>query len=255
MSTEKVKKVTFAQRRKVYTESVEREHRSFVEYLKQIQADAECTNLSAFAAAKKAAADNLSAAKKANKAEAEIKHLTDVKKAAESKYNALKQRAESADVRKRLQEFNEMLEGARFTRDDINPAFLRTWLPNAINSAGEICDCVKVALTDEIEYRERAAAGEIEINDSGLVMYYLRPIKLWSATRLISKFAAAAKARAAAEQAQSQAEREQKRAEKKVLQIAALEQKLARMKAEQERKSADAEQLAKMKAEAEQSAE
>lgn len=255
MNATTVKKVSAAQKLAAYAKSVESDHRSFREYLKEIQADMDATDQEPLRQAKKAAATALSEAKKANRSDAEIKHLTEAKKAAEDRLNRAEQRAASESVQRRLAEFNNMLQGAKFDRADLTPGFLKTWLGHTYNSAGQICDCKKVSLEQEPQVRADAEAGLIEFVETDAVMYILQPVKLWSASKLLSKFAAAARMREKAQKAESQMQREIEKAQKQAAQIAALEQKLAKMKAEAERDAADAVILTEMKADAAQSAE
>lgn len=249
------KKMSAAQFRAQYGRTVESQVRAFSSYLREIQADMDCTDLTALADAKKAAATALADAKKANKSEAEIKHLTDAKKAADNRYNVAEQRSQRAEMQDRLKQFNDMLQGAKFERCDLTPGFLKAWLGHTYNKAGQICDCRKIDLENESQARIDAANGLYEIVETDAVMYELVPVKLWSAAKLLSKFAAAARLREKALKAESQMQREAESAAKKAAQIAALEQKLAKMKAEQQRADADAAILSEMKADAAQKAE
>ena len=244
------KKVTTAQKRKQYNTTAMNQILSFGAILKQLQLDADCTDITGLqqkaADAKKALAD----AKKANAADAEIKHLQDCKKAADERLNQMQQRAASADVQQRLAEFTALIDGCKFTRADLTPAFLREWLPNAIDSAGRICDCKKIALADEVQARADAAAGLYEIAENGAIMYKLVPVMQWTAGRMIQKFAAAAKMRAAHQKAANQAERDAARAKKAADELQALRAKVARLEKLAAADAAAGEILSAMKADA-----
>ena len=124
------------------------------------------------------------------------------------------ERAANPAVAARLNAARETLDGARLNASDITPAFIRQWLPLSIMEDGRICDIKRVKLEDEIRVREMYADAPEYLREIGGVLCILNPAPLWTASKVITKFAKAAKARRDAEKAARDAASAAERAEK-----------------------------------------
>ena len=227
------KKVTAAQRRSTYSKSVERTVRSFNSYLQVVKADADAVQITALNADAAKAAEAAIAAKaalkdveKAAKADPDNTEKADAVKAAKAalqhaeqvRSNFADRIQKAADVMntapERYEQAKETLADVSLDRKDICLDFLKQWLPGAINSAGQVCDCKKVALEDEQAAIAAESETGFEHRQQDGILIELRPVRLWTASKLTAKFAAAAKAKAKAASAEAQAVKEQERAEK-----------------------------------------
>ena len=79
---------------------------------------------------------------------------------------------------------------------------------------GRICDIRKGKLEDELRVREMYADAPEYLREIGGVLCILNPAPLWTASKVITKFAKAAKARRDAEKAARDAASAAERAEK-----------------------------------------
>ena len=212
--------------RAIYCRVIDANVRSFSSYLAEVRKDADALNAAALAAAAKEAAK---AAKEARET------AKDAKTDAEKDYSAAKDAALKADkaakdaaaraakaaeraanpaIAARLNAARETLDGARLNAADITPAFIRQWLPLSIMEDGRICDIKKVKLEDEIRVREMYADAPEYLREIGGFLCILNPAPLWTASKVITKFAKAAKARRDAEKAARDAASAAERAEK-----------------------------------------
>lgn len=236
--------ISAAKARSNYSKMREASCRTFASYLKVLRADADALNVASLQAAAKAAKADAEAAKAAAKADA-----TKADAAARAKQiaEAAKARAEAAAAHAvsdahHVQNLRIALDKSAFKAEDITPNFLRTWLDFACDDAGNICDCKRIALEDEAAARAVYDANRLRDVDGTLI--YLKPIALWTFSKVMQKFASAAKQRAKHQAAQNQAEREAKRAEAEAKRIAAYRAKIADYEAKQARAEADAKILA-----------
>lgn len=242
--------VTAAKARSIYAKQREASCRTLSAYLKVLRADVDALNVDALAAEAKAA-------------EAEAKRLAkeakaDATKAAEAK--AAKQHAEAAAARaeaaakhaateaKHVANLRTALDKSAFKAQDVNPQFLRTWLDFATDANGNICDCKRIALEDEAAAREAYPAERLKDVDGTLI--YLKPVDVWTFSKVMQKFASAAKQRAKHIAAGKQIEREAKQREAEAKRIAAYRAKIVDYEAKQARAAADAKILAEAAAEA-----
>lgn len=214
--------------RSSYAKVIDANVRSFGAYLNEVRRDVRALNLEAVkaeaaaaAADAKAAAAAAAEAAKAAKAEPTTDKL---KAAAEAKAEAAaqKQKAEAAAtryaeaerrsrdfaVKTRIEEARAILDGARLSYDDINPAFIKTWLPQSINEDGKICDLQRVKLENEEATREAYKDTPAMLREIDGNLFILKPVILWTASKLLTKFAKAARERDAAARYASQLERE-----------------------------------------------
>ena len=214
--------------RALYCRVIDANVRSFSSYLAEVRKDADALNAAALAAAAKEAAkaarDAAKAKKEAAKAKkdaatvdalnaAALKAAKDAKDAAERAARAA-ERAANPAIAARLNAARETLDGARLNAADITPAFIRQWLPLSIMEDGRICDIRKVKLEDEIRVREMYAEAPEYLREIGGFLCILNPAPLWTASKVITKFAKAAKARRDAEKAARDAASAAERAEK-----------------------------------------
>ena len=214
--------------RALYCRVIDANVRSFSSYLAEVRKDADALNAAALAAAAKEAAkarkETADAAKEAAKAKkdaatvdalnaAALKAAKDAKDAAERAARAA-ERAANPAVAARLNAARETLDGARLNAADITPAFIRQWLPLSIMEDGRICDIKRVKLEDEVRVREMYADAPEYLREIGGVLCILNPAPLWTASKVITKFAKAAKARRDAEKAARDAASAAERAEK-----------------------------------------
>ena len=193
--------------RAIYCRVIDANVRSFSAYLAEVRKDADALNAAALAAAAK---DAEKAAKEAKKAAKEAK--TDTAKDAAAKADRTAkdaaaraaraaERAANPAIAARLNAARETLDGARLNAADITPAFIREWLPLSIMEDGRICDIRKVKLEDEVRVREMYADSPEYLREIGGFLCILNPAPLWTASKVITKFAKAAKARRDAEKA------------------------------------------------------
>lgn len=214
--------------RALYCRVIDANVRSFSSYLAEVRKDADALNAAALAAAAKEAAkarkETAEAAKEAAKAKkdaatvaaAEKDALNAAKAAKDAAERAAKaaERAANPAISARLNAARETLDGARLNAADITPAFIRQWLPLSIMEDGRICDVRKVKLEDEIRVRAMYADAPEYLREIGGVLCILNPAPLWTASKVITKFAKAAKARRDAEKAARDAASAAERAEK-----------------------------------------
>lgn len=97
-----------------------------------------------------------------------------------------------------------IIDGSGLQAEDLTTGFLKTWLPQAYNDKGFICDFRKVNPEDLQAAREERR-DIIEVD--GVAKERI-PVVLWTANKLLQKFTAAARARKAAARYASQLERE-----------------------------------------------
>lgn len=212
-----------------YAKVIDANVRSFGAYLNEVRRDVRALNLDAAKAeaaeaaaeAKAAAAEAAEAAKAAKAAEA-----TDEAKAAAAKakaaaaaakakaeaaaarYAEAERRSNDAAVKARIDAARAILDGARLSYDDINPAFIKTWIPQSINEDGKICDLQRVKLENEEATREAYKDTPNMLREIDGNLFILKPVTLWTASKLLTKFAKAARERDAAARYASQLERE-----------------------------------------------
>ena len=197
-------------------------------------------------AAKQAAADAEAAAQSieiyaaAQQADAAAKQAAADAEAAQKRAEAAA--AHAVSEAKHVEALRIALDKSAFKAEDITPAFLRTWLANAMDINGNICDVKRIALEDEAEAREMLPAERLVMIDN--VLCYLKPIALWTFSKCMQKFAAAAKARAKHIAAGRQAEREAAKAAAEAKRIAAYKMRIAEYEAQQAAAAADAKILA-----------
>ena len=200
--------------RALYCRVIDANVRSFSSYLAEVRKDADALNAAALAAAAKEAAKAKKDAATVDALNAAaLKAAKDAKDAAERAERAA-ERAANPAVAARLNAARETLDGARLNASDITPAFIRQWLPLSIMEDGRICDIRKVKLEDEVHVREMYADAPEYLREIGGVLCILNPAPLWTASKVITKFAKAAKARRDAEKAARDAASAAERAEK-----------------------------------------
>lgn len=206
--------------RAIYCRVIDATVRSFSAYLAEVRKDADALNAAALAAAAKEAAKAAKEARKTAKGtktdatkDAALKAEKAAKDAAARAERAA-ERAANPAIAARLNAARETLDGARLNAADITPAFIREWLPLSIMEDGRICDIKKVKLEDEVHVREMYADAPEYLREIGGVLCILNPAPLWTASKVITKFAKAAKARRDAEKAARDAASAAERAEK-----------------------------------------
>ena len=128
--------------------------------------------------------------------------------AAAARYADAERRSKDIAVRARIEEARAILDGARLSYDDISPAFIKTWLPQSINKDGKICDLQRVKLENEEATREAYKDTPNMLREIDGNLFILKPVTLWTASKLLTKFAKAARERDAAARYASQLERE-----------------------------------------------
>lgn len=207
--------------RAMYCRIIDANVRSFSSYLAEVRKDADALNAAALAAAAKDAAK---AAKEAKMSARGCKEDGPKRSAARAATKAAEdaaaraaraaERAANPAVAARLNAARETLDGARLNAADITPAFIREWLPLSIMEDGRICDIKRVKLEDEIHVREMYADAPEYLREIGGFLCILNPAPLWTASKVITKFAKAAKARRDAEKAARDAASAAERAEK-----------------------------------------
>lgn len=193
--------------RAIYCRVIDANVRSFSSYLAEVRKDADALNAAALAAAardaEKAAKDARKTAKNTKSDAAKDAAKDAAERAARAAERAARaaERAANPAVAARLNAARETLDGARLNAADITPAFIREWLPMSIMEDGRICDIRKVKLEDEVRVREMYADMPECLREIGGVLCILNPAPLWTASKVITKFAKAAKARRDAEKA------------------------------------------------------
>lgn len=215
--------------RSSYAKVIDANVRSFGAYLNEVRRDVRALNLEAVKAeaaaaaadAKAAAAAAAEAAKAAKAADATDEAKAEAA-AAKAEAAAQKQKAEAAAARyadaerrsrdaaaaARIEAARAILDGARLSYDDINPAFIKTWLPQSINEDGKICDLQRVKFENEAAAREAYKDAPAMLREVDGNLFILKPVVLWTASKLLTKFAKAARERDAAARYASQLERE-----------------------------------------------
>lgn len=215
--------------RSSYAKVIDANVRSFGAYLNEVRRDVRALNLDsakaeaaeAAAAAKAAAAEAAEAAKAAKaadatdeakaaaaKAKAEAAAQKQKAEAAAARYADAERRSKDAAVKARIEAARTILDGARLSYDDINPAFIKTWIPQSINEDGKICDLQRVKLENEEATREAYKENPGTLREIDGNLFILKPVTLWTASKLLTKFAKAARERDAAARYASQLERE-----------------------------------------------
>ena len=210
--------------RALYCRVIDANVRSFSSYLAEVRKDADALNAAALAAAAKEAEKAAKEARNAAKADKAAKDYNEKKDAALKADKAAKdaaaraeraaERAANPAIAARLNAARETLDGARLNASDITPAFIREWLPLSIMEDGRICDIKRVKLEDELRVREMYADAPEYLREIGGFLCILNPAPLWTASKVITKFAKAAKARRDAEKAARDAASAAERAEK-----------------------------------------
>ena len=199
--------------RSSYAKVIDANVRSFGAYLNEVKRDVRALNLEAVkaeaaeaaAAAKAAAAEAAEAAKAAKAADA----TADAKAAAAAtRYAEAERRSADAAVKARIEAARAILDGARLSYEDITPAFIKTWIPQSINEDGKICDLQRVKLENEEATREAYKDMPAMLREVDGNLFILKPVTLWTASKLLTKFAKAARERDAAARYASQLERE-----------------------------------------------
>lgn len=191
--------------RAIYCRVLDANVRSFSSYLAEVRKDADALNAAALAAAAKEADKAAKDARKTAKAEKAAKDAAmkaeKAAKDAAARAERAAERAANPAIAARLNAARETLDGARLNASDITPAFIREWLPLSIMEDGRICDIKKVKLEDEMKVREMYADAPEYLREIGGFLCILNPAPLWTASKVITKFAKAAKARRDAEKA------------------------------------------------------
>lgn len=199
--------------RAIYCRVIDANVRSFSSYLAEVRKDADALNAAALAAAAKEA-EKAAKDMKTDAAKDAAQKADKAAKDAAARAERAAERAANPAVAARLNAARETLDGARLNASDITPAFIREWLPLSIMEDGRICDVRKVKLEDEIKVREMYADAPEYLREIGGVLCILNPAPLWTASKVITKFAKAAKARRDAEKAARDAASAAERAEK-----------------------------------------
>ena len=185
--------------RSSYAKVIDANVRSFGAYLNEVKRDVRALNLDSAKAEAAEAAKAAKAAAAAAKAKAE---------AAESRYTEAERRSKDAAVKARIEAARSILDGARLSYEDITPAFIKTWIPQSINEDGKICDLQRVKLENEESTREAYKDTPNMLREIDGNLFILKPVTLWTASKLLTKFAKAARERDAAARYASQLERE-----------------------------------------------
>ena len=192
--------------RSSYAKVIDANVRSFGAYLNEVKRDVRALNLDS------AKAEAAEAAKAAKAAAAEAKAAAAAAKAkaeaAEARCEEAKRRSEDAAVKARIEAARAILDGARLSYEDITPAFIKTWIPQSINEDGKICDLQRVKLENEEAAREAYKDTPNMLREIDGNLFILKPVTLWTASKLLTKFAKAARERDAAARYASQLERE-----------------------------------------------
>lgn len=215
--------------RSSYARVIDANVRSFGAYLNEVKRDVRALNLEAVKAeaaaaaadAKAAAAAAAEAAKAAKAADAtdEAKAAAAATKAAAAaakakaeaaatRYAEAERRSKDAAVKARIEAARTILDGARLSYEDITPAFIKTWIPQSINEDGKICDLQRVKLENEEATREAYKENPAALREIDGNLFILKPVTLWTASKLLTKFAKAARERDAAARYASQLERD-----------------------------------------------
>lgn len=204
--------------RKNLAKSSESRIRNFSAYLKDAILAFEAANLDSMYAElanlKNAAKEAAKDAKKADASSA-------AKEAAAEAAKMLKSFEEHLE---RVQSFDRMnpydaeyartiTQGTGLRSEDLTPAFLRTFLPVAFNADGKICDIARVKVEDIAAAKEDASRDIFEDEDG--TTKERKVVKLWTAAKLLQKFAAAARERKRLEKYENQAAKEAAEAAKR----------------------------------------
>lgn len=185
--------------RSSYAKVIDANVRSFGAYLNEVRRDVRALNLEAAAAEAAEAAAAAKAAAAAAKAKAE---------AAASRHAEAERRSKDAAAKARIEAARAILDGARLSYEDITPAFIKMWIPQSINEEGKICDLQRVKLENEEATREAYKENPASLREIDGNLFILKPVVLWTASKLLTKFAKAARERDAAARYASQLERE-----------------------------------------------
>ena len=146
----------------------------------------------------------------------------------------------------RAKESYSFFSASNTKKEYLSLAFIKQWY-SGIDSKNRICDYKRVALAEEPEFRAQYIDYDFIVDDSG-VCKMLVPVNLWTASKTLSKIAAALKCKRESENAASAAEREPQKAERERKQY---ESALARIKAYESKhpQPAASEQQSKSKSE------
>ena len=204
--------------RSSYAKVIDANVRSFGAYLNEVKRDVRALNLEAVKAEAAEAAEAARAAQAADatdqakaaaaKAKAAAAAAKAKAEAAAARYAEAERRSEDAAVKARIEAARTILDGARLSYEDITPAFIKMWLPQAINEDGKICDLQRGKLENEEATREAYKENPASLREIDGNLFILKPVTLWTASKLLTKFAKAARERDAAARYASQLERE-----------------------------------------------
>ena len=194
--------------RSSYAKVIDANVRSFGAYLNEVKRDVRALNLDSAKAEAAEAAKAAKAAEATDEAKAAAAAAKAKAEAAEARCEEAKRRSEDAAVKARIEAARAILDGARLSYEDITPAFIKTWIPQSINEDGKICDLQRVKLENEEATREAYKDTPNMLREIDGNLFILKPVTLWTASKLLTKFAKAARERDAAARYASQLERE-----------------------------------------------
>ena len=194
--------------RSSYAKVIDANVRSFGAYLNEVRRDVRALNLEAVKAEAAEAAKAAKAAEATDEAKAAAAAAKAKAEAAATRYAEAERRSEDAAVKARIEAARAILDGARLSYEDITPAFIKTWIPQSINEDGKICDLQRVKLENEEATREAYKETPNMLREIDGNLFILKPVTLWTASKLLTKFAKAARERDAAARYASQLERE-----------------------------------------------
>lgn len=178
----------------------------------------------------------------AKKVESEVRGFNSYLKEIISDFKDYTDGKQATDERKKLA--FDTFNNYAFNAEILTLAYLRKWLP-CIDSKQRICDYKLVTLDTEKEMRETFTDFDFVTDEKGQTKM-LKPVSLWTANKLLQKFAAAKKAETAAANQIAAAEREKQKAESELKRIEMMREKVAAYDA---KKAAEKQQTTTTKAE------
>lgn len=231
--------------KKAICKSSDNRVRSFGNYLQDVRMMFDAANLPAL----RTELANLEAASKEAAKVAKVEKTDESKEAAKvATANFEKLASEVAKVEKFASLYPEdaanarvIIDGSGLQAEDLTTSFLKAWIPQAYNDKCQICDFRKI----EPERLEEARNANLDIIEVDGVAKVRIPVVLWTANKLLQKFAAAARARKEAARYASQIEREAAAANRKKAVEDEILRKAAAIQAERAAKVEKTEEAAK----------
>lgn len=130
----------------------------------------------------------------------------------------------------RAKESYSFFAASAMKKEHLSLVYLKKWY-KGVDSNSQICDYRKIELSEESAAKEKYSGCDFV--DMVTYSVVLIPVKLWSASKVLSKIAAAIKSEREAASAAAQAVREAEKAEKERKQMESMRAKLAAYDAKQ----------------------